>query len=135
MREIEFRGKRVDTFEWVYGSAVTRTDGCVLVIVTTAFHEDDGSVSFEYEFVASETVSQYTGLKDKHGKRIYEGDILKNSDDYLFLIEWNKDDAMYDRIDYDGGTPIATSFCWYDAKCGEVIGNIYDNPELLEVQY
>ena len=76
------------------------------------------------------TVGQYTGLKDRNGKRIFEGDILKAplGDRFIvFVVEWDKENGRFlgftsDRhIMYAGREPKA-----------EIIGNIYDNPELLE---
>lgn len=138
MREIEFRGKRVDNLEWVYGSLVTYTDRYFPVIVTNAFHEDDGRVSVEYEAVASGTVCQYTGLKDKHGKRIYEGDIVKDDRGEVGRILFIMQECGF-----------AIIWKWYDSRLGhrsrgggydqdgslEVIGNVYDNPKLIEERF
>lgn len=73
-------------------------------------------------------IMQYTGLKDKNGRKIYEGDILdykwKASTRDLLIVEWSEKDACF----LMGG--VRTD---YAIAYGEVIGNIYDNPELLEV--
>lgn len=71
---------------------------------------------------------QYTGLKDKNGKEIYEGDIVEY-DDYNGNICWNEETAMFE-LNYD--VNIVTDFDHIYPKEVGVIGNIYENPELLE---
>jgi len=77
--------------------------------------------------VISSTVGQYTGLTDKNGREIFKGDICKDSSGFIFCVEWDKENARYigytaeRRMVYVGREPRV-----------EVIGNIYDNPELLE---
>lgn len=122
MREILFRGKRVDNGKWIEGSLSTeyyKECGCVMVSPTS----DD---CFK---VDPETVGQYTGLTDKNGKKIFEGDIVDVNNALLsgrFWVEYgvtggafivkDKDDRRY----FLGG-----------CNC-TVIGNIYDNPELIK---
>lgn len=76
-------------------------------------------------------IMQYTGLKDKNGKEIYEGDVFKDSDDEMVIVEY--------KIDVAGFDPFCDSFenCGHcgSGKCSEnieVLGNIYENPELLK---
>ena len=139
MREILFRGKRKDNGEWVYGNyAVTDNN--------EKQHFIFQNKSFEFE-VNPKTVGQYTGLIDKNDKKIFEGDILKP--DY--------DNNSYYRVTWDSGKLHLNieEYCFNDSEgkalwswceniadyqingcvdnC-EIIGNIYDNPELLEVQ-
>lgn len=130
MREILFRGKPLGNLhgKFIYGSlGVIDTDLCAI------YHcfefEDD-----KMQLVDPKTVGQYTGLTDKNGKKIFEGDIVERF--------WFGKECTY-RIDYENDTAsfIGNCVCGlkfttfdYDACEFEVIGNIYDNPELLEAQ-
>ena len=127
MREILFRGKRIDNGEWVEGFYVGDTgDGC---------HEicDINSGTGHRVEVDPATVGQYTGLTDKNGKRIFEGDILLLDDikgfvNYgtgCFCVRMLKPDYLY------RSNP-AIDIVLNEYPGLEVIGNIHDNPELLE---
>ncbi len=96
------------------------------------------NVGFFLSCMEDEVLEQCTGLKDKNGRLIYEGDILRLSAKYSQLYlngDQEVEDCVYDEL-YAGFTP----FCLYDSDCGiyeypediEVIGNIHENPELLE---
>lgn len=118
MREILFRGKRVDTKEWVYGYVYPGKNGGLYIVTT------HGQESFEID---PETVSQYTGLTDKNGVKIFEGDILKSEQNRIGYIGavYYEDCQWFGSKDYLG-----YAVAYSGAK---VIGNIHDNPELLEV--
>ena len=119
MREILFRGKRCDNGEWFYGDVR---------------HDYDGTPKCISDYCGANpvdpaTVGQYTGMKDKNDERIFEGDILR-----IVLtdghedgpIVWSDIDARYHFESPDG---CSYGICeWNDL---EVIGNIHDNPELL----
>lgn len=112
MREIKFRGKNIDG--WQYGNYIKD-------INKKDFIND--------EPVEPESIGQYTGLKDKNGKEIYEGDIVYiASEDKNAFILWDKETARY-IIQFKGWCADFDNFYGKDL---EVIGNIYDNPELLE---
>ena len=116
MREIKFRGKRVGNGEWVYGSYIYAFD---------MVHEHCIRCGTTYA-VMPETVGQYTGLKDKNGKKIYEGDRLKrigDAGDEIFIIEWNEQSGGFNLnyIYFDETYDLEE--LWPDS---EVIGNIHD---------
>lgn len=132
MREILFRGIRKDTHEWVYGFYVEYFDGkrnvpCISVVDT---HVITGALCYE---VIPETVGQYTGLKDKNGRQIFEGDILKEKQSnqaLIFTVDWCEDCAMFvtpcknfKSLEFDFTTSYGEQF--------EIIGNIHDSAELL----
>lgn len=124
MRKILFRGKRMDNGEWVYGNLVRGCDEKYAYIVEFGNKE----LCRNYVNAIPDTVGQYTGLTDKNGKRIFEGDIVKRF--------WFGKMCIY-QIDYDNGLASFigragmkfTTFD-YDSEEFEVIGNIYDSPEL-----
>jgi len=124
MREIKFRGKRLDNGGWVYGDFTRRKSRYAPQLDTTYGISDEFGT---FRAVDQSTVGQFTGLCDKDGREIYEGDIIK------YHPEAN---AGIGRVIYIGSGFYVTdefnglldSF----AQMGiEVIGNIYDNPELL----
>lgn len=131
MREIMFRGKRLDNGEWVYGAFVPdeleQTHG---KMVTWGFirryrpNQTVESVAM-YE-VDRKTVGQYTGVKDINGREIYEGDIVTNGVS-IGVVIWHDVRAMF-IIDCSQ-CDIAPMDDWCELKR---IGTIYENPELLE---
>ena len=135
MREILFRGKRLDNGEWVEGNLfapdeVKHRKAPTEILVGTNI------VRISWE-VDPATVGQYTGLKDKNGRRIFEGDILKDEWGKIykviftpyscsFMVECTVAPHEYETGRYRIGV------AWCDTI--EVIGNIHDNPEMLEVR-
>ena len=120
MREILFRGKRVDNGEWVFGYFVnTDRNGSGYLIV------DGWDCGYVHE-VDEKSIGQYTGLKDKNGVKVFDGDILRDEDKKLGAVEFNKGRFVGD---FDGRTYYYELYL--DAEKSEVTGNIRDNHELL----
>lgn len=135
MREIEFRGKRKDNDEWVYGSLVIDEDKYyIFQEINENIKRDDYEV-YMLE-VKPETICQYTGLKDKNGNKIFEGDIIKfqTDDDYEVYEKICK--IVFEKAEFlvkDSKTKFGPKFIHIRLiEELEVIGNIHDNPELLE---
>lgn len=132
MREMLFRGKPLGKLhgKFIYGSlGVIDTDLCAIYHYHCFEFKAD-----EMQLVDIGTVGQYTGLKDKNGNKIFEGDIVERlwlGEKHIYRIYYDNDIASFIGKDIYGLN--FTTFD-YDACEFEVIGNIYDNPELLEVE-
>ena len=133
MREILFRGKRVDNGKWVCGCLFEIWDEAYILWGTT----NDAPNMIE---IIPETVGQFTGLTDKNGTKIFEGDICR-------FREWNNGDMCwigkvhYEHLQFvisgdknkECEIPFTLPMSFLIPENVEVIGNIHDNPELLEV--
>lgn len=128
MRESLFRGKRVDNGEWVYGYLISYVLGATPIIVRNVYMEDNCSLEFDYEHVDHETVGEFTGLLDKNGKKIFEGDVLRFHNRSNYPVFWDADFAAFGSCYYDDFDPLSK----YDNRKIKVIGNIHDNPELVK---
>lgn len=141
MRTIKFRGKRVNRGEWVYS-----TESFV--------HTDEGicmGLYNEEKDVIPDTVGQFTGLYDKYDKEIYEGDIVLNKEiggygiEYVGVVRYYEEDCRF-GIDTTTTNKFTKRLLFTDGECSfndgyctikycneyEVLGNIFDNPELLK---
>lgn len=127
MREILFRAKTVNENEWIYGDIYHR-GACPEIM---RIHDYKNRVNYA---VNPETLGQYTGLMDKNGVRIFEGDLIRTAGNLerLFVVCWSdkslqfvkKDAHLDDGAEY--GIPNIKIFLY------EIVGNVYDNPELVE---
>ena len=136
MREILFRAKDEASNKWVYGYYVhlPSAAGSVHIMQVPAGNPDENNTTY---YIIPETVGEYTGVTDKNGKKIFEGDIIsyfdrdflnsevvfyKNAFMFRFISEYvqkirqQKYDLIFQNV----------------SICGKVIGNIHDNPELVE---
>lgn len=150
MREILFRGKRLDNLEWAYGWYEMYPFGKWPVKTSIIPSEEAKSGHYEHVEVYPSTVGQYTGLKDKNGKRIFEGDIIKSDNGEQSSISVVKFGEYYPKMFYvmmDIYFPIAQhinangffaestkheDMILFKSPFFEIIGNVHDNPELLE---
>lgn len=135
MREIEFRGKTKDD-RWVYGYLIADgiTDKYYIFQKGNCCNENDVIGEEGYLHICTfevilETIGQYTGLEDKNGTKIYEGDIVFVTEEAdIATICWDEGTAMF-IIVFDSW---CTNFDHFNGEDLEVIGNIHDNKELLE---
>ena len=130
MRTIKFRGKSIDGKEWLYGDLVSSADKKRFAILV------NDKESYDECEVAPETIGQFTGLHDCDGKEIYEGDVLRlgNSPSGVCEVKWNESLAAF-CIQFFFENKVGTRPLGGWVICGrkvEVIGNIFDNPELLK---
>ncbi len=123
-RDIKFRGKRKENGQWCYGYYYYNSEDDLHCIWTNS---DNGQPVDYARIVDPKTVGQYTGLKDKNGKEIYEGDKMD---------EWNKQgvvrwDSKNAGFILDCGD-LVYGIGVLDWELTEIIGNIHDNPELIQ---
>ncbi|MBR4930403.1 MAG: hypothetical protein IKZ00_06330 [Bacteroidaceae bacterium] len=140
MREILFRGKRIDNGEWVLGSYIEAGDSAESVFVIIPRNAEHwGSAEFNCGYqVDPDTIGQYTGLKDKNGRCIFEGDIVEavlppsiSQPSFVWpFMPVVFAEGVFGLQDHRGGVTPFKSFA--PTVTFEIKGNVYDNPELLK---
>lgn len=134
MREILFRGKPLGKLydNFIYGSLGVICEDLCAIYYCHEFIDDD------IQLVDIGTVGQYTGLTDKNGKKIFEGDILKRKHKELLnhsqkmTVNYIPYEACFSAVDIGGGNVTFISDYINNKYELEIIGNIHDNPELLK---
>ncbi|MBC2136652.1 hypothetical protein HCA93_10095 [Listeria innocua] len=126
MRDIEFRGKIAGAEGFVYGKLLAPLASGNAYIAYDVNEVGSFAYISRSEKVDQETVDQYTGLKDKNGKKIFEGD-----------IGWNEHNECYGVVKFEEGKLLyvwenIAEDLWEVADCIEICGNIHENPEILE---
>lgn len=140
MREIKFRGKRLDNEEWIAGTYhyIIKKEFYSIMAHELFDHEQNRLVSAPESGahkVDPNTVGEFTGLRDRNGRDIYEGDIIRSFNDdvetdsltRIKIVVWNEAEAMFEFDSIGGGRYL----CAANSKHISVIGNIHDNPELV----
>lgn len=133
-REIKFRGIRLDNGKWVIGDLILIKGGALILPI---------GKGWDQHRVDAETVGQFTGLKDKDGRDIYEGDIIECADSQgepiRHFVEFCKERGYYAQY-FAGHSPLPAYeagpiYQDYIDKLGKyVVGNVFDNPELLKTE-
>ena len=142
-REIKFRGRNPNNGQWKYGDLIQYESGEVAILNRFSKHGFEATEICYRTIASPETVGQYTGLKDKHGVEIWEGDIIRieypgggDFENTVGRVWWDEDEGAFYHGNDQGRPPKRLWFRW--TREGRksnvtVIGNVHDNPELLEV--
>ena len=120
-----YRAKRIDNGEWAKGSLFAEGE------ITEIIRGTCNTIGIEGVDVNPETICQCTGLKDKNGNLVWENDVVKTNNGRLCKVFWFSSSLYqgYDLKPIESENPAPTKWdIWYDI---EVIGNIFDNPELI----
>lgn len=133
-RKVLFRGKRVDNGKWIEGYLVVNKDGTCWIKDTDYQVNNDKNDLIPHE-VIPETIGQFTGLTDRNGVKIFEGDIVRYYQPYSqkweeHIVLWDVNWASFGL--FEQGSAYCKESDWVKIQHIEIIGNIHDNPELLK---
>lgn len=132
MREILFRGKRIDNDKWVYGLLCQYHEGVSAKIALNDFGAFDIGMAYCIDF---STVGQYTGLTDRNGTKIFDGDIIQRLDGKVptgnFVIRWSEPCCGFTAGE---GKRMWPNLNQATINAYGVIGNIHDNPDYFRMQ-
>lgn len=128
MRKILFRGKYIDNGEWIEGYPLFEKDDVLIMRSIEGEHK-----GIEFNTVFEDTVSEFTGLYDNNGKMVFEGDIIQD-DERILLICFYEGNFCYIDLADECRNPMSISDCDFGIyiEGTVIIGNKWDNPELLE---
>ena len=132
MRITKYRGKREYNGEWVYGAFYPIKDEDVSFIINNckSIDFDDDDTTFNGYKVHKKSVGEFTGLYDKNGKEIYEGDLIKiDGSNETWEILWLDAGLTAFTLDRRG----LTNSLWRFPKTIEIIGNVFENPDLVKL--
>lgn len=132
MRVVKFRGLGLGG-NWAIGNLSVLVKATADRVPAGSYISNSAGMPFAYG-VRPETVGQFTGLLDKNGKEIYEGDILSGHDDGNVVVQWSKGNTGWICSFADGNCIGLDEMCIWFGNHSTVIGNIYEHHELLEVQ-
>ena len=153
IREVIFRGKRLHDNKWIYGNFISDCEGNPHIIEPRFFCEDGHHLQYEDNtdtpvFIIPETVGQFTGLTDKNGVRIFEGDILDVSSDVAyggvavhrlgyFVVEFHNGCFMKSALDdpqlsFFDNAKRKGLYHFISTDIHKIVGNIHDNPDILK---
>lgn len=132
MREIKFRGFTTNLVNnmWVEGDLIHYYTDEIYILPQNGRYWD---ISHDGDTVVKESIGQYTGLKDKDGKEIYEGDILQFPKGGKRYVEWDDDFKVFVLVDPKVKLESVNIGNW-STKNTKIIGNIFENKELLKTE-
>lgn len=134
-RIIKFRGKHIKNGAWLYGDLLQSNEGSVYIGVHGQYIDDGYHFNDMYDetcYVDEDTIGQFTGLFDKNGKEIYEGDIIEitnpnTKEKHITTVKWNLKGYYAATMENNGNVILG----YIDKSLIRIIGNIHYNPELI----